>query len=178
MNQSSNVWSERHHHDPMASAPEDDDFSNFLEFGLDFSNFDGNNDDGHELTSDDTTAMDTSMDHSNGTNGIKELQHEQVFPGRVQAPQTQMGGFHMPGVIPMDASMQEQLIREHQFHVRQHATQHQSMQGQNVHRIPRIPPTPNSIELHGETARYYQNIDSNGQAIYEWHQRPKEDQVG
>lgn len=175
MNQTSNLWSERHHHDPMVSAPEEDDFSSFLEFGLDFSTFDGNAHDGQRLAEDGVTEMDTSMEHADVSNEIKEMQHGQGFQGGHQHPQAQMEGYHTPGTIPMDPSMQEQLMRQH--HQLQQQRQHQDAQRQNMRRVPIIPPTPNSMELHGAAERYYQHIDSNGQIMYERHQRPKEDQV-
>lgn len=53
----------------------------------------------------------------------------------------------------------------------QQSANHHYMQGQ-----PMIPPTPNSMELHGNAARYSQRVDENAE-MYDRYSRINEEQV-
>lgn len=77
-----------------------------------------------------------------------------------------------PGFCAQDPSHQPAMARQQQSHQSQHppANQHY-MQGQ-----PMIPPTPNSIELHGNAARYPQRVEENSE-MYDRYSRVNEEQV-
>jgi len=156
----------------MVSAPEGDELSNFLEFGLDFSAFDESIHDGHCLGNDGVMAMNTSIEHSGAMSGMKEMQQGQIFPRGMQSYSAPMGGFDTAGVPRMDPGIQKQIIRQYlQFQ------QQQNMRGLDFQQVPIVPPTPNSMELHEEAARYCQHMDANGRVWYERQPRSKEDQV-
>lgn len=161
MNQiSTTSWS------PMVSAPEED-FASFLEFGdlqLQFPNFDGVVQDGRELQQEPAGTMDTSMGDEQG------LMRQEMSQGNsMQA----MNGFHGSTDSYHDMNMQPDLYspnQQQQMHI--HAP-HQ-YHGQNM-----IPPTPNSIEMHGDHTRYYRSSgEHQSQAVYErFGRNPQKDQV-
>lgn len=153
----------------MVAAPEDV-FASFVDFGdIDFSTFELPQSDA-ELQQNGAGAMDTSMDGSNaGILGPEHghLQH-QTMPQHSQAPP--MNGYHgstdsFPD-LPMHSEMYEQQQRQ-QMHM-----QAQRYHGQNV-----VPPTPNSIEMHGGHAHYYRTpTDQPHLHMYDQYRRQK-DQV-
>ena len=167
------AWSTSAHNDPMVSAPEDD-FTNFLDLGnfqLDFPAFDPaahgearvHHDDGHDV--------DTSMDDAGDVNGRKETHAPQTQQeqGRVRHSSSapMMQHVQTPADAMMEMNMQAQLLHRQQQRMREQGFQRPSI----------IPPTPNSIEMHGGTANFYQQLDAQSQALMERYQRIKEDQV-
>lgn len=155
----------------MVSASGDDEFSNFLEFGLNFSAFDTANHD--SFPENGASVMDTNMEQSDVTTGLEMGQNSQPHhyaAGPEQADLSPMGGHDKPQRGVVDMNLQAQLLRQQQ-------QRQQMMQSQEYQRQTIIPPTPNSLDLHGGAARYYQHLDAQGQAIYERYQQMKEDQV-
>ena len=163
MNQiSASTWS------PMVSGPEED-FSNFLEFGdlqLAFPGFDAETQDRGEVQ-EGAGAMDTSAENAAVMMGIEEGHIQQHLEQPTSMPS--INGF--PGStqpFPIMSMQTEFLDQQPHF----------PMQGQQYHNQHIVPPTPNSIEMHGDRARYNQPpIDPQAQAIYEHYRRKQKDQV-
>lgn len=152
----------------MAAAPEDE-FANFVEFGdlqLDFPPFEGLHQDGQTTRLDggvDTT-MDTPMENAPGMidfgMGTMSQQVEQPISHSL------MHGYD--GNMNQFFNMQ---IPTAQYHRGQHPQAH--FQTQRQYAPGMVPPTPNSIELHGGVPGYYQQPH-----VYEHYQRSQRDQVG
>ncbi|KAI9803702.1 MAG: hypothetical protein M1833_000614 [Piccolia ochrophora] len=167
------MWSTVTHGDPTAASV-DDDFTNFLnlaDFQLDFSSFDPSRDDGqslhdghgHPMDMDTNTDNDGAYHTSIGDevfamekNGAREHLQQEGIPTTMQG-----GGFVHEGER---ADMRTPL-----FHPQQPQYGY-SQRGQPV-----IPPTPNSIELHGGAMRYRSQADSD--AYHFQYHRSKDDQM-
>ena len=155
---STSTWS------PMVSGPEED-FSSFLEFGdlqLTFPGFDGGQQNRGE-PQEDAGAMETSAENTAVMMGIEEghIQQQLEQPTSMLS----MSGYH-GSTQPFPMTMQTEYLEQPHF----------PMQGQQYHHI--VPPTPNSIEMHGDHARYSQPaLDPQAQAIYERYRRRQKDQV-
>lgn len=128
----------------------EEDFTNYLDLDLDFSNFDNvqpgqgqvdTNMDGYNMELDQQASM-----MGNGTHVDYNQQHQPMHP---QHQQMQSRG----------------------------PTQNQMYQQPRRYQRPRaiIPPTPSSNELHGGVASYYHPVS--GQVMYD-HYSSKDDQVG
>ena len=162
-NPASRTWS------PMVSHPEDE-FTNFLDFGdLNFSAFDpaaSTQPESNGLQHDGGSAMDTSME---GTAGLLGLDHGQM-PRQPQqtilsTPIPAINGYQEP--FNLDAELFNQQ-RQRQI----------QMQQQRYHGPNMVPPTPNSIEMHGGQIQYYQpRMDLQQQQMYEHYRRHQKDQV-
>jgi len=178
MNQTSPPsWSQIAHHDPMVSAPEDD-FASFLEFDdlqLNYGSYEMNAQDGQGVPQDTGNAMDTTMEDTGGPNGLKEghvLHHQQQI-GHDGIQQSS----DLPSMEDMSGSAESLMDLNIQAQIFHPQHQHRHMQSQNFHRQAIIPPTPNSMKMHGGTGHYYPQMDPQAQAIYERYSRMKEDQV-
>ncbi|KAK3178739.1 hypothetical protein OEA41_000876 [Lepraria neglecta] len=162
MNHPTQRWS------PMVSGPEDE-FANFLDFGdLNFSAFDGIPQSDAELQQNGVGAMDTSMEDTAGMLGLEQgqMQH-QMGQQNHSAP---MNGFHGSTDSFPDLAMQSELFdqqQQQQLHM-----QNQRYHGQNV-----VPPTPNSMELHGGHAQYYRTPADHPQLHMYDHYRRQKDQM-
>lgn len=146
MNQiSATPWS------PMVSGPEEE-FANFLEFGdlqLSFPPFEGAVQDGSELQQEPGGAMDTPMGNETG---VLELEdgHNNHQELNQRNPLRFMAGFQGSTETFHEMHMQTDLFNPHQHQqLHMHGPQYR---GRNI-----IPPTPNSIEMHGDQARYYRS---------------------
>ncbi|KAI4251995.1 MAG: hypothetical protein LQ352_004532 [Teloschistes flavicans] len=155
--QSSTTWS------PMVSGPEDD-FSNFLEFSdlqLNFPSFDANPHDGGEMQDGSGTAME--MQSSNSAGDILGFQHDgmQQF-----GDPTVMGDFGSSSQVFADIDMPSQLFGQQQQHP--HQVPQPRPYGQLYNGHPMVPPTPNSMEMHGGHAPYQQALSNNhARAMYD-----------
>lgn len=109
----------------------------------------------------------THMDTVNALNDPHQNGHPHPYAA---ASQPGMDARQKSNEALMDVSLQAQSLQQHQHH-QQHMMQHQN------YRQPVIPPTPNSIEMHGGAARYYQQMDMQSQAIYDRYHGSKDDQV-
>ncbi len=153
----------------MVSGPEED-FSTFLEFGdlqLTFPDFDGGPQNRGEVQ-EDAGAMDTSTEDSAVMIALGDGRMQQHLAQPTSMPA--MNGFHAAQSFP-DMGMQTEFLD-------QRSQSHFSMQGQQYHGQLIVPPTPRSIEMHGDQARYSQQpVDLQAQAMYEHYRRKQKDQV-
>ena len=154
----------------MVSGPEED-FSTFLEFGdlqFTFPGFDGTPQNRAEVQ-ENAGAMDTSAENPAGMMGLENGQMQQ----HLEQPSTMatMNGFHASVQSFPDVGMQTEFLEQQQ-------PPHYAMQGQHYHGQHIVPPTPRSIEMHGDQVRYnQQSVDSQAQAMYEHYRRKQKDQV-
>ena len=170
----------------MVSNP-DDEFANFLDFGdLNFSAFDAAavattttppQADNGRLQQDGRTAMDTSIEGSAGLLGLDQGQMEQQHhPGLPTHMSAMTPSYQEP--FNIEAELLNQQRQRHmqlqlQQHQQQHLHQNQRYPGPNM-----VPPTPNSIEMHGGQVHYYQpRLDQQQQQLYEHYRRHQKDQV-
>lgn len=121
---------------PTVSGPEDD-FSNFLEFSdlqLDFSSFDDNSHNGENIQAG-GDAMDVQ---NNATDDLLEF--------RQLGNSSAATGFDGPIEAFPDMQMQSQQLDQH---LSPHLTYGHPFAAHNV-----VPPTPNSMEIHGSQTQY------------------------
>lgn len=179
-------------------VPHDDEFSNLLEFGMQFSDLDGQ-DSSHRLqlqsvsnptsipptsTSHEFSRMDTdvsydramdnfSVDVFGNQNGLSQYQFEPSYPDNAHMP---------PQFYARNAPRHQQLHVQPPPQKHQHLPQRQSHQpshqqpSSHQYAQPVIPPTPNSIELHGSAARYPQQVDENHE-LYDRYTHMNDEQV-
>lgn len=180
----------------MATGNEDD-FSNFLEFGIEF-----------DLDSHNAAAVQhqQAMQHAN-QHIATTLADDVRMAATTQAPQyASMMGEHLGLGIPNNRPVedpsyhfsqgqqqqqyhqqlsqqqrqhQEKLVHQHQQqqnqqipHPHQQMSSHSYQEGQHI-----IPPTPNSVELHGGAARYMQRVDQDNNDMYERYGQMSDEQV-
>ena len=181
MNQTSAPsWSHIAHHDPMVSAPEDD-FASFLEFGelhLNYADYALNAQDGNGNPHGSGGAVDTRMENIGASAGLREghllLQHDEVGNNGIGQ---NSGLTSMGNITGSEEPLMDFNIRADIFHQQQQQQHQQHVQTQTFHHPSVIPPTPNSMKMHGGADRYYQQVDPQAQALYERYARMKEDQV-
>jgi len=156
---------------PIVSAP-DDEFGNFLEFGdlqLDFPSFERVAHDGRtdRQDVDADTSMDASMEHAPAMVdfGIGHM---------AQQPQQPTSNPLMNGYNGMGQLFNMQMSRE-QFHESQPSQAH--IKTQRQYHSGMVPPTPNSIEMHGGMPGYYHTPMHHQPHAYEYYQRGQRDQV-
>lgn len=168
-------WSQIAHHDPMVSAPEDD-FSSFLEFGdlhLNYGNYELSQVGGPVDSQNAAHTVDSGLEDGGGLDGLKEghllPQADATGQNEMQQPVelTSMEDMTESAEPLMDFDLQAEIFHQQQQH----------MQTQNFHPHAVIPPTPNSMKMHGGTGHYYPQLDLQAQAIYERYSLMKEDQV-
>jgi hypothetical protein len=170
------AWPEQLPEETLMAASNEDDFSNFLEFGMDFADLDG---------------QQQALQHANHHIATSLADESRVaITTQAQQFQPMMSeqlSIGIPNNGPVDESAfhfsQEQQIFHHQHHQQlpqhseklvhqhQHMTAHRYQEGQHM-----IPPTPNSIELHGGAARYMQRVDQ-GNDMYEHYGQMSDEQV-
>ncbi|KAI9788293.1 MAG: hypothetical protein M1816_006978 [Peltula sp. TS41687] len=189
------AWSPSTPHDPMASTVVED-FTSFLDMA-DFSSFPSldlistqDHRNAHQAA---TERMDT------GPDGCEDLlrhirtdihlQHDHAIQQeQQQSSLSAMGQLHDSADVLFGMDMQAQLMQEQeqQQQQQQQQQQHQQRQQQQLQMQMQehvyqgqymIPPTPNSIEMRGGAARYYQQVDAQTQAQALRYQRLKEDQM-
>ena len=147
----------------------EDEFANFLDFtDLGFAGYDA-----VDLQQHGAGAMDTSMEDAAGMLALDQAQMQQQPPSMDQRNHaTPMNGFNGSTESFPDLAMQQDLFdqqQQHQLHV-----QNQRYHGPNV-----VPPTPNSLELHGGHAQYYRTqADHQQLQMYDHYRRHQKDQVG
>ena len=160
----------------MVSAPEDD-FSSFLEFGdlhLNYGSYELSHGDGQGDAQNAISTVDSGMENGGELNGSGEghllHQHNDAGPDEMQQSVQLTSMEDMTGSAEplMDFTLQAEIF---------HQQQQQHMQTQNYHPHAFIPPTPNSLKMHGGTGHYYPQLDLQAQAIYERYSQMKEDQV-
>lgn len=162
------------------STANDDVFSNFLEFGINFPDLEGHG------SAQQLRSMQNSENPIPASMADDAVNRMDIDPTTQQPPQYVAMDLHDNGQAPSQAfhfshEQQHQHQQQHQHeqhphhHPKQppqeHAANHNFSQGQHV-----IPPTPNSIELHGGAARYPQRAES-GHDMYDRYGQMNEDQV-
>ncbi|KAL8852207.1 MAG: hypothetical protein Q9221_002917 [Calogaya cf. arnoldii] len=157
----STTWS------PMVSGPEDD-FSNFLEFGdlqLDFPPFNSNPHNGAGIPNGVGPVIDLHTSDNPGP--VLDFHHGPIQ--QFEDP-TGLADFNATSPNFQDLNMPPQLF-EQQQHLLHQYPQHPSYgPTYNGHHI--VPPTPNSIEMHGGHAQFQQMVSNNhARAMYEQHRR-------
>ncbi|KAK4692204.1 hypothetical protein P7C71_g4951, partial [Lecanoromycetidae sp. Uapishka_2] len=155
---------------PMVSAPEDE-FASFVDFGdIDFLAFDGIPQNDAELQQNGTGAMDTSMDGHAGILGLEDghPQQHQAIAQHSQA--SSMNGFHGSTDSFPDLTMQPDMFEQQQ------QRQHMHMQAQRYQNA--VPPTPNSMDMHGAHSHYYHTpMDHPQLHLYDQYRRQKDQMV-
>ncbi|KAL8948039.1 MAG: hypothetical protein Q9222_005742 [Ikaeria aurantiellina] len=148
----------------MVSGPEDD-FSSFLEFSdlqLNFSSFDGNPQNGEGMQDGGGPTMD--MQTSNASGAVLGFQQDEM---NQFAEAGSMADFSStPQVFP-DMNMPSQLYDPQQLSISS-----QPLYGHPYSQHQMVPPTPNSMEMHGGQAHYQQTAANNhARAMYDQYQR-------
>ncbi|KAF3396067.1 hypothetical protein F1880_007344 [Penicillium rolfsii] len=180
------TWPEQIHGNQLITAPSEDEFSNFLEFNMQFADLDGHGpaqqqlqDQQHSMVPPTTTAPDQSMasdprSHSQFASSMEGLAMDFSGHGGMQsAMQSQPGPipYSTPSMTPGFCA-QDTTHHHHQQQQQQGpSAQHYMQQGQQM-----IPPTPNSMELHGNAARYPQRADDHSD-MYDRYSRINEEQA-
>lgn len=145
----------------MVSGPEEE-FANFLEFGdlqLSFPPFEGAVQDGSDLQQEPGGALDVPMGNEAGVLELEDGHNHQEMNQR--NPLRFMAGFQGSTEPFHEMHMQTELFNPHQ-------QQQLHMHGPHYRGQGIIPPTPNSIEMHGDQACYYRSAgEHHTQATYE-----------
>lgn len=169
-------WPENFHNEPLApSSGVDDEFSNFLEFGFTFPELDNG------------TVQSSGSLGQPPTSSMEDVDMMRMNQAPSSQAQVAQGCNHQSAQGVTDVSS----MRHHGQEVKQHYqgpnidqqfyTQGRQQQPQmNPNYAPRyqgIPPTPNSIELHGGAAASYPARIENEARGYEHYSRTNDDQV-
>ena len=144
---------------PMVSGP-DEDFANFLEFGdlqLNFPSFDNIPQNGVHVQRDADVAMDTTMENATEMQGYGESHVSQQLDGY---------GANQGQLLDLQVSAE---------HFNQHPQAYAKGRPQYTQGM--VPPTPNSIEMHGGHPGYYQMPAHQQAHLYEYYQQSQRDQV-
>ncbi len=158
------VWS------PIVPAP-GDDFTDLFDFGdLSFPTFDSIPTNDVDLQQQNGGgAMDTSMEGSTGMLGLEHETMQHQMGQQSAAPS--MNGFHGSTESFPDLAMRSELFDQHQ-------RQQMHMQNQHYHVRHEVPPTPNSMEMHGGHPQYYRTPTDHQQLhMYNQYRRHQKDQV-
>ena len=119
----------------------------------DFQDFD--NQAGQIMLQNDTGPMDTRMD---GNGGLGTSMLEQIAPiATTRRPQ-------IDSLLALDAQIQYLQTARALQHARDLEDQQRNLFAQNRSIIP---PTPNSVKMHGGNAQFYSQSDPQQQAMYE-----------
>jgi hypothetical protein len=169
MEQPAMSWPEQLHENNLITAPGEEEFSNLFEFNIPFSEIEhgpGNMQHSHSLPT--TTGPDSDMAHlrSNAVQYSGQMEGLMDFNDNTQSHTNH--GHPMPYSTP---HMTPGFCAQQPSPMSQPPTHQHYMQGHNM-----IPPTPNSIEMHGNTARYPQRVDENPD-MYDGYSRINEEQV-
>ncbi|KZF25052.1 hypothetical protein L228DRAFT_265537 [Xylona heveae TC161] len=139
--------------DPVTSAP-DEDFTNFLDFGdmqLGFQTYDGFDPGNQNAQPDAGNAMDTTAD------GAISQQ-----PGDMHQMQSDHGKVQQQQPPNLDQALGEPFQNNNPQ--TKNMPQHSQIQDPRFSMNPIVPPTPNSMELHGAAERYFNQMDPHAQA--------------
>lgn len=160
--------------DPTLSVSSHDDFQQFLDMGMnnlgdslhfDFPDFNGQPGQGGQLMQqEDGERMESRMDGAHGA-----MSHDTPMQEHIPAMTT---GSHttIPGPTSNGQSSSGSIVEiDAQIQYLQQQRQQRQMQEQQKYyaRNGMIPPTPNSVELHGNNGQFYPQSDPQQQAMYE-----------
>lgn len=153
----SSEWQQSEHLDPMATMAEND-FAAFLDLDidLDFPAFDTN------TVSAPGTQQLTDFSNDPNTNSLaaEESSNQQYSSGH---------GTHPQAPLSSDISMLGNELFDFTINTPYEQPQHQCRVPHDHAFLPRsfVPPTPNSAEMHSDTERYLQQLDSQTRALLE-----------
>lgn len=165
------------HFDPM-NAPGDHDFANLidfenidLDFSLDYTNAPGNHDhDASQQLSDLADSLhfspQVSQEQHRRDGGVAvQQQHQQHQLHQQHHNQQQQQQQSMPGGIPHHSTdfFDFSLPSQYGQHGAPAFSQPQDLYRPHAH----VPPTPNSVEMHGDPTRYLQQQMENQQAMFD-----------
>jgi hypothetical protein len=158
-------WPEQIHENTLMTAPSEEEFSNYLDFNMPFNDLEHGPGNMQHSQSQPTTTAPDSMAHLRPNAMHYSGQMEGLamdFGGQESAqshPQGQLP-YSTPNMTPGFCA-QEPSPMSHPNHYMQNQTM--------------IPPTPNSIEMHGNAARY-SRVDATPD-LYDGYSRINEEQV-
>ena len=159
---------------------QENEFSNFLDFGdLDFPVFGDSsnapsNGSGENLLQDGgDNAMDTSMEGPASAGILGTAMQQMEEPGQMSG----MNGFQDTFSeldIPAEYLNRQQQASQQQRHATAMPMSQPRFYGHNP-----VPPTPSSLEMHPNSAEYYQQMaERQQQMLYEHYRRQQAEQVG
>jgi hypothetical protein len=184
MMDSSAVWNGQ---DPTLSVPSQDDFQQFLDMNLgeslqfDFQDFDPQQQPQTTqlISQEDGEGMDPRMDNGRVLAGQDTIMQEHM-PAMTTA--TTHSTIHAAALTQSHSSSENLADLDAQIQYLQHQRQQQQQrqiqeQQRNFYAQSRmIPPTPNSIEMHGNNAQFYPQSDPQQQAMFERYRMQIKDQ--
>jgi hypothetical protein len=185
MMESSNTWDGQ---DPTLSVPPHDDFQQFLDMGMnnlsdslqfDFPDYNHQpTAQGQLMHQNGAEAMDTGMENGKLTGQDTTMQeHMPSMTTATSHPAIQGGAIshaHSSNVSLVELDVQIQYL---QYQRHQHQQRHIHEQQRNFYTQNRlIPPTPNSMELHGASSQFYPQSDPQQQAMYDRYRMQVKDQ--
>lgn len=154
----------------------DDDFSNFLQLGIDFPGFDEAQT-GHNGF--DTPMGDLGMEQLAMGSSVEDLRGHTVPTGTSLSDPRRDDLIHQYAKISDGpGSVYHTQVIQHQ-HGQHYHHQHRKHDVQSSTYEPRImvPPTPQSSEMQGAAARYYHYVDGDGLSELDPYQSHRSDQV-
>jgi hypothetical protein len=184
MMDSSTVWNSQ---DPTLSISSQDDFQQFLDMNLDeplqfsFQDFNSQHAQTAQLGQrEDGETMDPVMDNGRALAGQDTTMQEHM-PAMTTAAShpaihaVALAHSHSSNEsVDYDAQIQHWQNQKYQHQQRQMQEQQQQRNFYVQSRM--IPPTPNSIEMHGNHGQFYQPSDPQQQAMYERYQMQVKEQ--
>lgn len=164
-------------HENLIPAASEDEFSNFLEFNMHFPDLEGHGPAAHSQLHEQQAMVNPPTSSAPTATAPSDLR-SQLYTAPMEGLAMDFSGGHGPvqsHVGPMPYSTPNMTPG----FCAQDSSQSQSQppSGQPyVQGQPMIPPTPNSMELHGNAARYPQRVDENPE-MYDRYSRINEEQV-
>ena len=142
-------WSDHLNGDHLMPVPgQEDDFSNFFEFGMDFSSAATTTNNNPNVD-----AVSAAVNHAAAQKPMAHHHHQrhhQYCDPQRQQHQRQQHGHDQHQSQPHPQSQQQQ------------QQQPVNLPRSYVYGVPMIPPTPNSVEFHGGAAQFAQNGEDKG----------------
>jgi hypothetical protein len=175
MMESSTGWDGQ---DPTLSVASQDDFQQFLDMGMnnlsdslqfDFPDFNHQQTQGQLMHQNGAEAMDTGIENSGAAGQDTTMQeHMPSMTTATSHPAIQGGAISHAhssneSLVELDAQIQYLQHQRNQQQQRHLQEQQRNYYAQNR----MIPPTPNSIELHGGNPQFYPHSDPQQQALYD-----------
>ena len=192
MMDTSGVWNSQ---DPTLSVPSQEDFTQFLDLGM------GNLSDALQFDFQDFSTQQSgqaphlvhqhapdAMDHTGLENGgavVHDTTMQEHMPSMTAAtshpsiigPPVNHAHPSSESLVELDAQIQYLQHQRQQRQQQQQAQRQMEEQQRNYYAQNRmIPPTPNSMELHGATSHFYPQSDPQQQAMYERYRMQLKDQ--
>ncbi|OJJ33079.1 hypothetical protein ASPWEDRAFT_604837 [Aspergillus wentii DTO 134E9] len=201
-------WPGQLQEESIMTNPGDDEFTNFLEFGMQFPDLEGHGPGNHErhpasslpstVSLPPSTAADQNqMVHMDTEVTAQPSPYNRIMDnisldlhsqGQAQPPSGQVPPSYSNAAMTPGFYAQESLPHQPFQHPQQQSQDHshppshyQSLPPQSTRQYcpqgqPMIPPTPNSMELHGNAARYPQRVDENHE-MYDRYTRMNDEQI-